>query len=218
MKILLTGNPKKDIASKIVALYPTAHTISRSDDATYTLDLSLSENLIEVAKISMNYDVFINSSLLKDFAQTKLLQYVWTEWKDNNKSGHIISFGSAVDYYFRPDNRLYPIEKRALRDLNRSLSKHVNWFDSKIKTTYFSFGGVDTDKTMHQWSHFHHFKQEDIAAYVQWIIESPMSCNIDELHITPIQPQEKKKMKENKKNVEIKWDSGDERIFLKNEE
>lgn len=218
MKILLTGNPKKDIAEKICKLYPTAHTISRSDDATYTLDLSKTENLKKVAGISLNYDVFINSSLLMDFAQTKLLQYVWTEWKDNDKSGHIISFGSAVDYYFRPDNRLYPIEKRALRDLNRSLSKHVNWFDSKIKTTYFSFGGVDTDKTMHQWSHFHHLKQDDIAAYVKWIIESPINCNIDELHITPIQPQEKKKMKENKKNVEIKWDSGDERIFLKNEE
>ena len=62
MKILLTGNPKKNIAKAICELYPTAHTISRSDDATYTLDLLTSENLKKVAKISMNYDVFINSS------------------------------------------------------------------------------------------------------------------------------------------------------------
>lgn len=218
MKILITGNPKKDIANAVLKLYPTASTVSRSLDSTYSLDLSIKENIFKLAKISLDYDIFINCALIPDFGQTHILQAVWTEWKDNNKNGHIINFGSAVDYYYRPDNRLYPIEKRALRDLNRSLTKHVNWFDSKIKCTYFSFGGVSTEKTEKQWGHFHHFTPDQIANYLKWIIESPLDCNIDELHMTPIQPYTKKKMKEFKKNVPIEWDSGDKRIFLINEE
>lgn len=220
MKILVTGNPTKDITKSIVDLYgEEVHTVSRSSNATYSMDLTLKENVAQLAKISNKYDVFVNCALIPDFGQTKILQAVWTEWKSNEKSGRIISFGSAVDYYFRPDNRLYPIEKRSLQDLNRSLTKHVNWFDSKIKCTYFSFGGVATDKTLKQWSHYQHFSTQQIAQYVKWIIESPDFTNIDELHVTPIQPKTKKEIKKNiNPDVKIQWNSGDERTFLINEE
>lgn len=219
MKILITGNPTTNITKDIVEMFSNVHTVSRSAESNYTLDLSVKENIFTLAKISCNYDVFINCSLIPDFGQTKILQAVWTEWKSINKSGLIISFGSAVDYYFRPDNRLYPIEKRSLQDLNRSLSKHSTWFDSKIRCTYFSFGGVNTEKTLKQWEHYNHFSTKEIANYVKWIIDSPLNTNIDELHITPIQPKTKKEMKKNiNKDVSQSWSSGDERIFLINEE
>ncbi len=218
MKILITGNPQKDIAKEITKLFETIHTVSRSSVSTYQLDLSKNCNQDNLAKITKEYDVFINSALIPNFGQTQILQKVWTEWKDSQKSGHIISFGSAVDYYYRPDNRLYPVEKRALRDLNRSLSKHCTWFDSKIRCTYFSFGGVATDKTKSQWGHFKHFNTKQIADYVKWIINSPADCNLDELHITPIQPKTKKDMKKNEIKNKQKWESGDPRIFLINEE
>jgi len=218
MKILITGNPKKDIAEKICNSFDNVDTVSRSESSTFPLDLSILENVKQLARISTDYDVFVNAALIPNFGQTQILQQVWTEWKDSNKSGHIISFGSAVDYYYRPDNRLYPVEKRALKDLNRSLSKHCTWFDSKIKCTYFSFGGVNTKKTQNQWGHYHHFDMQEIADYVKWIIASPAYTNIDELHITPIQPETKKKMKQKEKTVSQKWDSGDSRIFLQNEE
>lgn len=218
MKILLTGNPDKDIASKICTTLSQVDTVSRKGSSTYNIDLSQNENVKELAYISLEYDVFINCALIPNFGQTQILQQVWTEWKSKNKTGHIISFGSAVDYYYRPDNRLYSIEKRALRDLNRSLSKHATWFDSQIRCTYFSFGGVSTEKTQNQWGHYKHFDMQEIANYVKWIVESPHNMNIDELHITPIQPQTKKKMKQQEVNVSQKWDSGDSRIFLINEE
>lgn len=218
MKILITGNSQTNITKEISKIYPDIHTVSRSANSTYSLDLTIKENVFSLAKLSTNYDVFINCALIPDFGQTKILQAVWTEWKSINKPGLIINFGSAVDYYYRPDNRLYPIEKRSLRDLNRSLSKHVCWFDSKIRTTYFSFGGVATDKTEKQWGHFFHFSPKQIAEHVQWLINSPSNANIDELHITPIQPKTKKEMKKDIGNVKISWDSGDERIFLINEE
>lgn len=218
MKILMTGNPTKEIAKEIKSIYSDAHFVSRSDESDYTLDLSDMDNIERLAHISLNYDVFINSALIPNFGQTLILQAIWTEWKSNNKVGHIISYGSAVDYYFRPDNRLYPIEKRSLRDLNRSLSKHVNWFDSKIRCTYLSFGGVATEKTLRQWGHYEHFDTKEIAEYTQWVINSPKHSNIDELHITPIQPMTKKQMKKLNTNAPIKWDSGDTRSYLINEE
>ena len=216
--ILMTGNPNKAIAKSIKEIYPSASFVSRSEESTYQLDLSDHDNIQRLAKISLNYDVFINSALIPNFGQTLILQAVWTEWKSNNKSGHIISYGSAVDYYFRPDNRLYPIEKRSLRDLNRSLTKHVNWFDSKIRCTYLSFGGVATDKTMRQWSHYKHLDTYEIAEYTKWIIESPDHVNVDEVHITPIQPMTKKEMRKKDTNQPVKWESGDVRSYLIAEE
>jgi short-subunit dehydrogenase len=219
MNILITGNPKENITQSLKEIYPNMHTVSRSSVSDYSLDLSVKENVEKLAKISVDYDVFINCALIPDFGQTQILQHVWTEWKSQGKSGHIISFGSAVDYYFRPDNRLYPVEKRALKDLNRSLSKHVAWYDSKIRCTYFSFGGVSTEKTKLQWNHYKHFSVNEIVEYVKFIIDVPDTFNIDEMHITPIQPLTKKEMKRLKSpNMIQKWNSGDERIYLINEE
>lgn len=218
MKILITGNPDNDICSCIVKSIGNVDTVSRSPNSTFSLDLGDVSNLNLLAEISLGYNVVINSALIPNFGQTQILQHIWTEWKSKEKSGHIISFGSAVDYYYRPDNRLYPVEKRALRDLNRSLAKHCTWFDSQIRCTYFSFGGVATEKTQRQWGHYQHFDMQEIADYVKWIVESPSSMNIDELHITPIQPETKKKMKLKEKSVQQKWESGDSRIYLINEE
>jgi len=218
MKILITGNPNNNICSYIVKSIGNVDTVSRSDNSTFSLDLGDVSNLNTLAEISLGYDVVINSALIPNFGQTQILQHIWTEWKSKEKSGHIISFGSAVDYYYRPDNRLYPVEKRALRDLNRSLAKHCTWFDSHIRCTYFSFGGVATEKTQRQWGHYQHFDMQEIADYVRWIVETPSSINIDELHITPIQPETKEKMKRKEKSVPQKWASGDSRIYLINEE
>jgi hypothetical protein len=218
MRILITGNPTKDITKSIYAIYPDAHTVSRSPEATYSMDLADQVEIHKLATISLDYDVFVNCALIPNFGQTRILQAVWTEWKANQHPGHIISFGSAVDYYYRPDNRLYPIEKRSLRDLNRSLSKHVVWFDSKIRTTYLSFGGVETDKTMRQWGHFKHHTPEEIAGYLQWVINTPDTVNIDELHMTPIQPMTKKEMKKNSTGAPVVWESGDTRSYLIAEE
>lgn len=218
MKILITGNPKKDIASHVCNTYQNVDTVSRSINSTFSLNLTKEQDLQELKKISIDYDVFVNSALIPNFGQTQILQQIWTEWKSQNKAGHIISFGSSVDYYYRPDNRLYAVEKRALRDLNRSLAKHCTWFDSQIRCTYFSFGGVATEKTQRQWGHYQHFDMQEIANYVKWIVESPSNMNIDELHITPIQPETKKKMKQKEKSEPQKWESGDSRIYLINEE
>lgn len=211
MKILMTGNPTENIAKAAKSLFDDIDFVSRSTQSTFQLDLYKETNISKLAAISMKYDVFVNSSILKNFAQTMILQYVWSEWRDNNKSGHIVNFGSSADYWIRADNKLYGVEKRSLRDLNRSLSLHAQWYDSKIRTTYFSFGGVNTPKSNEQWPAFAKHSSEEIVQYLKWIIESPNHVNVDELHITPIQPVHKKFLKN---KTTIAFDSGHPKIFI----
>lgn len=214
MKILMTGNPNENIAQGMKKT-----TIDEIDFVSRFngYDLNLEEDVQQLVDKSVDYDVFINSSLLKNFAQTVILQKVWTEWRARNKSGHIISLGSSADYFHRADNKLYPIEKRALRDLNRSLSLHCTWHDSKIRTTYLSVGGVETPKTVEQWPWLTVHSIEQICDYIFWIIASPNTINIDELHITPIQLMERSKLTENnpKRLIPPKFESGDSRVYTK---
>lgn len=209
----MTGNPSENIAKSIKELFSDIQIdfVSRSTTSTFQLDLCNEENVKQLGVISLDYDIFINSSLLKNFYQTIILQYVWTEWRANNKSGHIISFGSSADYWIRADNKLYGVEKRSLRDLNRNLSLHVQWYNSKIKTTYFAFGGVNTPKSQKQWPAFSKHTTEEIASYVKWLVDSPPNINIDEIHITPIQEKHKRELVNNTK---VEFDSGHNKLFL----
>ena len=211
-KILMTGNPNENIAAGMKSLFQDdINFVSRANGYNLINDTDI-QKLVDLSK---NYEIFINSSLLKNFAQTTILQRVWTEWKASNKSGTIINFGSSADYFHRADNKLYAVEKRALRDLCKNLSLHCTWHDSKIKVVYFAFGGVDTPKTKEQWPHFTVHSVQEICETVKWILDAPETMNIDELHITPIQPLPKQELK--KLNTNIKqpnFDSGDNRTFL----
>lgn len=193
MNILITGNPSYGVASGLAELYPDAVFCSRNSDIQ--MDLTVAECQDELAEHSLEYDVFINNALLNDFDQCSILQKVWTCWKENGHTGHIINCGSAVDYMVRPDNRLYSIGKKALRDLSRNLSLHAAWECSGIRCTYISFGGVSTEKTLSIWPHFHHMTVHECAANIKYVIDCPKHINMDELHFTPVQPYPKEEMK-----------------------
>ena len=212
----MTGNKSENIARGAFNMLSWEHDMTFASRET-GYDLYKEEDIQRLVDESVNYDVFINSSLLKDFAQTILLQRVWTEWKSNQKEGQIISIGSSADYFQRADNKLYPIEKRALRDLSKSLSLHCTWHDSKIKISYFAIGGVDTPKTRDQWPHIQVHSIEQICKMIKWILDAPLTMNIDELHITPIQLLDKGKLAKTnpKRNVPPKFESGDGRVYTK---
>lgn len=198
MKILMTGNPDYGVASGVARIYPSATFISRSTEIA--MDLTIPDNQQRLADLSLGYDCFINNSLLADFAQCHILQRVWTTWKENGHHGLIINCGSAVDYLVRPDNRLYGIGKKSLRDLSRNLSLYTTWENSGIRCSYVSFGGVETPKTLSIWPHFTHMSVDDCAQFISWVIQAPPHLNIDELHFTPIQPASKTEMKQRHKN------------------
>jgi hypothetical protein len=60
MKILITENPNKTLASELSKLYPESTFVSREAGT----DLTTSDGHKKLAELSINFDVFINCSAL----------------------------------------------------------------------------------------------------------------------------------------------------------
>lgn len=192
--ILCTGHPDKRLASGIAKEFGNkVDFVSRSTPKS--LNLADRREQKKLAELSLQYDVFINNSFVDDFSQVFIAKEVWTIWKTNKKRGHIINVGSSVEDLVRPDNRLYSIGKKALRDYSKNLYLYSIWHDSGIKCTHISFGGIKTDKTLSIWPHFSHLDIEYCAKKLKEVIDTPWDINIDRVQISPIQKKDKKILK-----------------------
>jgi short-subunit dehydrogenase len=193
LKIIMTGNPNYGLAKALSQQIPGVSYHSRQ--CGISSDLSLEEAQNKFAELSLDYDVFINNSYISHFAQVHLARKVWTLWKQKKKSGSIINVGSTVRDLLRPDNRFYPISKRALEDYSRQLYLHSIWGDSKIRVACINFGGIATQGTLKKWPHFHHMDVEYCAKILTWVLTVPEGVNLDLLQVSPIQPKSKREMK-----------------------
>ena len=91
MKILVAGNPDYGLAAAINQIYPDATFVSRTHGEW---DLEERNKRKELAKLSLEFDVFISVSCLWHFYQTELVQEVALAWEKQNHNGYII----AVSY------------------------------------------------------------------------------------------------------------------------
>lgn len=153
MKIAYTGNPTYGLAqawSRRVAgtidvknntRYET-HFFSRANSYNFD-DPEARHNF---AKVSLEYDVVINSSALHNFQQTLLLKQVWDVWNEQSKVGRIINIGSTADRSNSGTDWIYPTEKKALREFSLGLSMMSVWQNHPTKVSYISFGSLQTSK------------------------------------------------------------------------
>ena len=153
MKIAYTGNPTYGLAqawSRRVAgtidvrnntRYET-HFFSRANSYNFD-DPEARHNF---AKVSLEYDVVINSSALHNFQQTLLLKQVWDVWNEQSKVGRIVNIGSTADRSNSGTDWIYPTEKKALREFSLGLSMMSVWQNHPTKVSYISFGSLQTSK------------------------------------------------------------------------
>ena len=153
MKIAYTGNPTYGLAqawSRRVAgtidvknntRYET-HFFSRANSYNFD-DPEARHNF---AKVSLEYDVVINSSALHNFQQTLLLKQVWDLWNEQSKVGRIVNIGSTADRSNSGTDWIYPTEKKALREFSLGLSMMSVWQNHPTKVSYISFGSLQTSK------------------------------------------------------------------------
>lgn len=153
MKIAYTGNPTYGLAqawSRRVAgtidvrnntRYET-HFFSRANSYNFD-DPEARHNF---AKVSLEYDVVINSSALHNFQQTLLLKQVWDLWNEQSKVGRIVNIGSTADRSNSGTDWIYPTEKKALREFSLGLSIMSVWQNHPTKVSYISFGSLQTSK------------------------------------------------------------------------
>lgn len=194
LKILCTGHPEKRLASGIRDQFE-GHIDFASRNTAPAYDLRLDSDRKALAQRSLDYDVFINNSFVDDFVQVYLARDVWTAWKMNGKKGLIINLGSSVEDLVRPDNRLYSIGKKALRDYSKNLYLYSIWHDSGIRCTHFAFGGIQTDKTLGQWPHFSHLDITFCAQKIREVVETSRTVNVDRVQYSPVQRKDKKMLR-----------------------
>ena len=120
MKVLVAGNKDYGVAKSIYKLFPDAEFVSRSNG---DWDLSKYQAQRDLAKKSLDYDVFISVSTIWKFHQTTLVQEVSKAWEESNHKGYMIVFGSSADTPVKASTLMYPTEKKALRAYCRQISQ-----------------------------------------------------------------------------------------------
>ena len=177
--ILCTGNPNHlTIASAVAKKFPSAEFASRATG--YDLTFASEGSETHFRNNIKNYNIFINSSLIRNGRQLALLEVTYEEWSKNNIAGHIINIGSISEHMgtinIMPMNlywALYSVHKRALRD--RSLQLNTK---SNIKTSHITAGGINDGKPgREQW-----LGVDVIADTIHWILNHPYNIPLIEIH------------------------------------
>jgi len=181
-KILITGNPTKGLAGSLHALWPNATFVSRSNG----WDLTKSNLIENLARMCIEYDVFINNSALWKFHQTLVLETVYKAAKLAKHDLKIVCIGSTTDRTTKGSDWLYQQEKKALRSYCNSLNITGVWSGGPT-VSYISFGTLSNNQSKHP---DRTCMDIDLAAsYVKWVVDQPNGVAINELSIDPIQVQ-----------------------------
>ncbi len=187
MKILITGNRKKDLCCEIVKAFEreghVCLTISRENGYDF------SENpyglIKKIVTLADDYDCFVNLYANYFFNQSLLAHKIFCDWYDKGYlDRRIINIGSTTDRVHRGKRNLYHFEKRALRELSSSLSLQSVW-DNAPLVTHLSFGTLDNRAEQNPGRKT--LSLEKVAEYVIWLINQPKGIHINELSLDPLQ-------------------------------
>jgi NADP-dependent 3-hydroxy acid dehydrogenase YdfG len=162
--------------------------MSRSESQT---DLSNLDEIRKFAQKSLEFDTYISCSCLFKFNQTLLLQAVVDCWRKNNHKGQIVVLGSTADTPVKGTEWLYPIEKKALKSYCRNLSFAALGGHGKppagYRITYLSPGYLDTPDANEKHPSVMKLELSYIAGMIEWILQQPLTVNISEISLDPIQ-------------------------------
>ena len=194
MKIAYTGNPTYGLAqawSRRVAgtidvknntRYET-HFFSRANSYNFD-DPEARHNF---AKVSLEYDVVINSSALHNFQQTLLLKQVWDVWNEQSKVGRIINIGSTADRSNSGTDWIYPTEKKALREFSLGLSMMSVWQNHPTKVSYISFGSLQTSKVNKKHPDRTLMDLTKAVSIIKQVVDQDKENVLSEYRIDPVQ-------------------------------
>lgn len=181
MKTLTTGHADYGVAQAIGQILGSDFASRRNG-----FDLCTDDGKDRLAQLSLEYDVFVNCAALWKFHQTLVLEKVWNTWSESGKTGTIINIGSTADVGVRSGSWLYPIEKKALRSLSRSLSQ-CTLGGNGIRVTYISPGYLRTPGVERKHPDKNKIEPLKIAELIKWLIQSPEGVNLHDISLDPIQ-------------------------------
>ena len=186
-RIIVSGNKEYGLAKALDKVFE-ADFYSRTQN---DFDFGIESCRKEFAKISLKYDIFICCSSLSQFRQILLLEEVYKTWLLEKHKGTIICIGSTADNKISPSERLYPIEKHALRAACLNLALRNIGLSSMpspgIKVTYVGPGPLNTPSMESKQPTWLKIDTDYVAGIVKWLLEQPASINFNELTFDPIQ-------------------------------
>ena len=186
--MIVSGNPNYGLGEALARKWPEARFYSRSHNDS---DFSKHDTILEFAKQSLNYEVYLSCSCLSRFRQTLLLEAVVQEWMKAGKKGLIVAIGSTADTPVKGTPWMYPIEKKALKAYCRNLSMAaLGGHGSKpsgIRISYISPGYLDTPGANKSHPGVLKIDCDTIANTVEWVINQPEHINVSEIALDPVQ-------------------------------
>lgn len=183
-KILIAGNKNYGLAKALYNLYPEATFLSRSTG----YNLCEQSVQLDVANMSLEYDVFISVSCLQKYNQVRLIEEVMNQWWKTNHTGYLIALGSSADTPVKGTKWSYPVEKKALRAYCRQQSQFIAGdMPPKWKVTYLSSGNMHTPNQDIKMPNTLKLDTAYVANVIDWLIKQPTYVNISEVCLDRIQ-------------------------------
>lgn len=186
MKVLVTGG-NRGLGLHLCDHFQ-GHSISRSTG----YDITDPESRAQIAKMSLDYDVFVNNAFdgpfqesWADFGQTQLLWAVADLWQKNNKTGYIINIGSVgSESVVSPDPswETYRISKAALKEHSRQWTRAFKENRVLFRTSLLTLDRLDTElsRSRSTWTG-NGIELQDVTAYIELLLQSQPNTCIEEI-------------------------------------
>lgn len=188
MKVLMTGNRNKDLASEIVKVFESAGhpCMCLSRENGYDFQDNPHKTIHRVVEMAADYDLFINCYANYFFYQSTLTYKLFQDWREKKfKDKRIITIGSTTDRVQRGPMNLYHFEKRTLREMCSGLSMDRVWGTEAPFVSYISVGTLENKKEKHPDRET--LPLHKVAEYIFWLTQQPEGIHINELSLDPIQ-------------------------------
>lgn len=187
MKIVMTGNRNKDLCAELVKLFESRghECVCLSRETGFDFEENPYGTIGKVLEVADDCDIFINLYANFFFNASVLAHKLFNRWFDKGWSDRrIINIGSTTDRVQRGKTNIYHYEKRALREMSSGHSMLSVW-DGAPKVTHISFGTMENRQKDNPDRKCLGFDQ--VAQYIYWITEQPVSIHINELSLDPVQ-------------------------------
>lgn len=186
MKFLVTGG-NRGLGLHLCDHFQ-GHSISRSTGH----DITDIDNRTQIAKMSLDYDVFVNNAFdgpfqesWADFGQIQLLWAVADLWQKNNKTGYIVNIGSVGSesvVFPDPSWETYRISKAALKEHSRQWTRAFKENRVLFRTSLLTLDRLDTElsRSRSTWTG-NGIKLQDVTAYIELLLQSQPNTCIEEI-------------------------------------
>ena len=187
MKILITGNRKKDLSAQVVDVFEnkghSCHCVSRENG--YDFSKNPYSVISKIVELSLDFDVFINLYANYFFNASILSHKIFNLWSDKDFSERrIINIGSTTDRVKGGKRNLYHYEKRVFREMSAGHSILSVW-NQAPRVTHVSFGTMENRSENNPGRKC--LGLREAAEYVYWVFQQPACLHINEISIDPVQ-------------------------------